>query len=186
VIPGDRADCLSREGPCVVTSWSLAPVPWPRVRALESRGGSGLLVEEELARAIRTESAAALAYWFGVSAEAASRWRRAFGVSGAATTSGSREAHGEGCRTAVAVNKTRKRSRAERAGLAEAARGRNQARHLGPRWTPANGGWTKEQLALLGTDDDEAVAEKLGRTVTSVRVRRVRLAIPVFCDRRRK
>jgi hypothetical protein len=41
-------------------------------------------------------------------------------------------------------------------------------------------------MALLGTDDDGAVAEKLGRTLASVRVKRIRLKIPVFHDRRRK
>jgi hypothetical protein len=39
---------------------------------------------------------------------------------------------------------------------------------------------------VLGTDDDEAVAKKLSRTLASVRVKRIRLAIPVFNDRRRK
>jgi hypothetical protein len=37
----------------------------------------------------------------------------------------------------------------------------------------------------LGTDDDEVIAEKFGRTLT-VRVKRIRLEIPVFRDRRRK
>jgi hypothetical protein len=93
-------------------------------------------VDEELARAIRTESAAAIVYWFGVSATAASQWRRAFGVSGTATTPGSRKAHGEVCRAAAAVNRTRERTRAERAALAEAAKRRNQARCFRLRWTP--------------------------------------------------
>ena len=87
---------------------------------------------------------------------------------------------------AAEVNKARERSKEERAALAKAARRRNQGAYLRLRWTPANGGWTKRQLALLGTDDDEVVAKKLGRTVTSVRVKRVRLKIPVFRDRRKK
>src|SRR5262245_50244449 len=42
-------------------------IPWPRCRALDQRGGcgSGLLVDEELARAVRSESTAAEMYWWG-------------------------------------------------------------------------------------------------------------------------
>jgi hypothetical protein len=46
VIRGDRVDCLYRRAPCVVTSWSDAPIAWPRVHALGCRGGTGLWVNE--------------------------------------------------------------------------------------------------------------------------------------------
>lgn len=58
---GDRAACLLRDCTVVVTGWSSAPISWPRCRALDSRGGgSGPLLDEELARAVRLESAAAV------------------------------------------------------------------------------------------------------------------------------
>ena len=60
---GDRATCLYRDTTVVITSWTDAPIPWPRCRALDSRGGFGLLVDEELARAVRHESAAAVMHW---------------------------------------------------------------------------------------------------------------------------
>jgi hypothetical protein len=59
---GDRATCLYRDALVVVTSWSDRRISWPRCLALGHRGGAGLLVEEELARAITHESAAALMY----------------------------------------------------------------------------------------------------------------------------
>src|SRR5262249_35085080 len=64
---GDRATCLYRDCTVVVTSWSGGRIPWPRCRALDQRGGcgSGLLVDEELARAVRSESAAAEMYGGG-------------------------------------------------------------------------------------------------------------------------
>jgi hypothetical protein len=78
---GDRAHCLYRDAIVVVTSWTDAPIPWPRCRALDSPGGgSGLLVDDELARAVRHESAAAVMYWWGASSSAVNDWRRALGV----------------------------------------------------------------------------------------------------------
>src|SRR5262249_24603583 len=79
---GDRATCLYRDALVVVTSWSDDRLSWPRCRAIDHRGGSGLLVEEVLARAIRSESATALTYWWGVSSKAVWRWRQALGVEG--------------------------------------------------------------------------------------------------------
>jgi hypothetical protein len=58
----------------------------------------------------------------------------------------------------------------------------NLAQHL----DPARGrGWTADQLALLGTDSDEAVAAQIGRTPAAVRVKRNLLGIASACDRRK-
>jgi hypothetical protein len=50
---GDRATCLLRDGDALVAGWTDALIFWPRCRALGSRGGSGILLEDELARAVR-------------------------------------------------------------------------------------------------------------------------------------
>src|SRR5262245_14221933 len=86
---GDRAFCLARDCEVVVTSWSGGRIPWPRCRALGRRGGSGILVEEELARALRHESAAAIRYWWGVGITTVAWWRRVLGI-GRADPEGSR------------------------------------------------------------------------------------------------
>ena len=70
--------CLYCGGECVVTSPSSAPIPWPRVQALDLKSRSRLLVDEELLRAIRTESVQAIIYWFGVSKGVVCDWRRTF------------------------------------------------------------------------------------------------------------
>ena len=65
--------------------------------------------------------------------------------------------------------------------MAEAAKRRGT--RPPPRWTPATGGWTAGQVKLLGTNRDEEVAQRIGKTVGAVTVKRVRLKIPVFRDR---
>src|SRR5687767_12665744 len=89
---GHRVYCKYRRTWCRVTSFSDAPIPWPRVQPINTRGGSGLLVGPNLLRAIRTETAEALKYWFGVSTKVVWKWRRAFKVTRLGTP-GSLAAH---------------------------------------------------------------------------------------------
>src|SRR5947209_3693810 len=87
---GDRAFCLFRDCDVIITGWTDALIPWPRCRALDtSRGGSAILVEYELARAIRHESAAAIKHWWGASRNAVWKWRQALEV-GLSDSEGSR------------------------------------------------------------------------------------------------
>jgi hypothetical protein len=65
---GDRATCLYRDCDVVVTGWTDAPISWPRALPVGERGPPGLLVDNELARAVRSESAAAVMRWWRVSA----------------------------------------------------------------------------------------------------------------------
>src|SRR5262245_50859318 len=81
---GARVFCHPRNSAVVVTSITDARLPWPRCRAIGIRGGSGLLVDDELLRAIRTEAAVAVAHWWGVPQTRVTTWRRALGAGGAA------------------------------------------------------------------------------------------------------
>jgi len=53
-----NCDCLVR-----VTSWTDAPISWPRYQPIGQRGGCGLLLDDDLARAVRRESATAIMAW---------------------------------------------------------------------------------------------------------------------------
>jgi hypothetical protein len=151
---------------------TAAPIPWPRCRLLEDGGaGSGLLVDEELARAVRCESSLALQHWFGVSPRTVWCWRRAFGVAQWGTE-GSRRLHAR-C-SAAGAEKVRGRKRTdEKEGHRLASRRRNGVRPPRPR----EGDRTAEEKALLGTLPDDVVAARTGRTEKAVTVKRLRLRL---------
>ena len=62
---GDRATCLYCGKLVIVTGMSSARIPWPLCLPAGGRGQPGLLVEEELARAVRCESVRAVRHWWG-------------------------------------------------------------------------------------------------------------------------
>src|SRR5262245_37249898 len=169
---GARAFCLVRDCLVVVTSWSACHIQWPRRRAKDGPGrASGLLVDETLALAVRQESAAAVMHWWGVSAKAVWRWRKALGVGRtdspgtrrliqAAAEKGADQLRGKPLLPEV-VEKLR------RAALAD-----------GRRPGPTGREWQPWELELLGTTPDEVVARQTRRTVGAVRVMRTRRGIP--------
>jgi hypothetical protein len=175
--------CLYRDADCVVTGVHDGRIPWARVRALERRGGSGLWVNADLERAIRTESAVALMYWFGVSTKAVWRWRKAFGVGGRATTPGSRKAIRSAAVKGAAAMRAKEWTEEELDRMAKAAKRRGTGPPL--RWTPETGGWTAKQLKPLGTDHDEAIAKRIGKTAGAAEVKRAGMKIRASRDRRR-
>src|SRR5262249_45501703 len=151
-------------------------ISWPRCRADGTRGGgSGLLLDAELADAVRHESAEAIMYWWGVSAGVVWRWRQALGVT--RTNNGGSQRliqpaadHGAAARPERGLSDEECDERSRRA--RELGLGRYlQTGYHGPRWTRA-------QLRLLGKEPDEVVAGKVGRTPNAVRVKRAKLGIP--------
>src|SRR5262245_29563768 len=77
---GQRALCEVR-GTVVINGISNAPIPWPVCSGIGiSSGRTSLVVYKDLAKAIRQESAQAVAHWWGVSVVTVSKWRRLLGV----------------------------------------------------------------------------------------------------------
>lgn len=77
---GDRTHCYLRDALVVITSWSDALITWPRCQPVGQRGGSGLLLDGDLIRAVKSESAQAVMAHWGVTAGVVWRWRKVLGV----------------------------------------------------------------------------------------------------------
>jgi hypothetical protein len=168
-----RAPSL-RVGDVVVTSWTDARIPWPRCKRLQGKGRPALLVDEELARAIRSESAAALRHWWGVGVKLVWRWRQALG--GRTDNPGSARL----IRAASAKGADEMRRKGWPAQAREEPRERAVAGDHAARLQPGYHGppWTQEQLALLGREADELIAARIGKSRDAVRAQRVRRKIP--------
>jgi hypothetical protein len=146
-------------------------------------GGSGLLLDGDLARAVRQESAAAVRQWWGVTEGVVWRWRKALGVT-RSSNDGSRQLILAASREGAQATRHRRYTTAERAECRRRAIARNLQRFLPKHRDGWH--WTREQLRLLGKEPDDVVAAKIGRTVNGVRLKRSRLGIPTALDRRHK
>jgi hypothetical protein len=165
---GDKTFCLVRDYPVVVIGWSDARISWPRCLPVEPpRCGRGLLIDDELARAIRHESAAAVAYWWGVHVSTVLHWRKALGVT---------RTNNEGTHRLVlgAIAETLKARFGEGLGRS----GRRGSSPFAPRGRPAV--WTAEEIALLGALSDAEVALRTGRSPSAVLKKRQQLGRPAM------
>jgi hypothetical protein len=180
---GDRATCLFKDCDVVIKGWTDARISWPRCLPVGTKGHPSLLVDEELARAVRHESAAALRHWWGVSALVVWKWRRVLGVDRincegttrlmrAASELGAAQVRGK----ELPPEQVEQRRRT--------ALELNLGQYLRPGYN-LDPWWSRRELALLGTDDDEVIAARIGRTPNAVGVMRRRRKVPKFRDRRR-
>jgi hypothetical protein len=174
--PRQRVWCYVCDCLAVVTDWSDAPIIWPRGRALHRKSGvPGVIVEDELARAVKQESANAIAYWWGVSMFSVIKWRKALGVD---------RRNNEGTQILIHAATTRARAVAEQNGPTEQYRQKKREHMLRMRlWEKAprvtHGlPWTPEHLAMLGTMPDREVALQTGHPLFSVKTTRQQLRIP--------
>jgi hypothetical protein len=173
---GDRAVCLYRDCDVVITSWTDAPIPWPRCRPVEyKRSRPALLVDDELVRAIQHESAAAMGFWWRVSVSVVWGWRRAYHVT-KVNNNGSNRLVRAAAEKAGAAIQSRVFTEAERDAKRRLAIDNDLQRHL--RDVVRDDTWTEDEIALLGQLPDAEVARKIGRTVSAVRQKREELGIP--------
>ena len=136
-----------------------------------------VLFREELARAVRTESAQAIGAWWGVSEGVVWRWRKALGVDGPAGTRGSRLAITGAARKGAEAVKQREFTEEERQAKREMALRLNLGRHAAA--SPKVNAWTAEELALLAdpTLSNSEIALRIGRSWRAVWQKRRRLGL---------
>lgn len=171
---GDRAHCHVRDCEMRVTGWSGGHIPWPKgCERKQSPGSPGIIVDEELARAVRHESATAVMYWWGVSNVTVIKWRRALGVT---------RKNNEGTHALVCA--AMKKAKAAQNPVRSDEYRETQRQHTLRRrpWEknpppPPENPWRPEELALLGTGTDLEVARKVDRSRVAVKSKRRKLGI---------
>jgi hypothetical protein len=176
---GDRTTCVFRDCDVVVTSWTDARVSWPRCRPLDvRRSRPGLLVNEDLARAVRCEAAAALTYWWGASEFVIRKWRRALGVS-RTDNEGTRRLIQAAAEAGARAARDRPVPPEERERRRRAALEKDLGRYLLPGFNGFNvRAWTRKEDKLVRTMPPAEVASRTGRTLTAVYDRRSLLGVP--------
>jgi hypothetical protein len=198
-----------RRGEVRVVAISDAPISWPMTRNRNGTGKLSLILCDDLVRAVKRESETAVAHHWRVSRLTVWAWRKALSVTrNTPGTAELNRAWLPDRRDDAAMDRLHAslRSPERAAKIAAAKRGRPRPEHvqemlrrmwLGKRHSKAtrrkmsesqkrlgriiNGrAWLPEEDALLGTDIDRVIAEKLGRTWSSVCSRREGLGIPSY------
>jgi hypothetical protein len=172
----DRAFCVLRDCDVVITSISDARIPWPRCRAVDARGGSGLWLGGDLAKAVKCESAAAVKYWWRLSRAAVWHMRKALGVT-RTNNKGTQRLLRRTAEYVAEVMREREWTEPERQQRREHAERLDLEQHMRDGLHRVFG-WKPGELKLLGKLPDAEVARRTGRSVAAVRSKRGKLRLP--------
>jgi hypothetical protein len=188
-------------GKVVIVAISNSRIPWPLGR-VKGNPNRALIIYGALARAVRREANQAVCFWWGVTAQTVSKWRKALGV--VEQTEGDRAVRAEHGRrnwarvrpkfhakaqdperrkkiATARIGKPRSKSVVDALKKAntgrppsETHRARQSAAHKERGTCPPwlNPAWTPNEDALLGTLTAGEVTKRTGRTTTAVYMRR--------------
>jgi hypothetical protein len=173
---GRVLSCEARDCDVVVSGYTEGRIPWPVGYPRERGGSPAPVVFGDLARAVRTESNQAVFYWFGITPQTVSKWRKALRVG--LTNPGThrlRSDHQQApwARRARAKAVAQARNPDRRAKIAAAKRGR--PRPTPPGWVPNGSAWTEAADELVRTLPPAEAAERTGHPLGSVYTRRYEL-----------
>jgi hypothetical protein len=199
---GGWLTCQLRGQDVRVGGMTDAPIIWPYVH---KKGRPSLILCGDLVRAVKRESASAVGHQWGVSQSTVHQWRKALGVP--RWTIGTsrlilhrilqnRKLSGTPQARAKMRRAWKNRTPAPEflAAARKAAKGpksedwkRRTAQRMRKEWAsgqrqghPAGHPWKDRELKLLGTQPDDVVARKVGRSLGAVQRQRWRLGIPSF------
>jgi hypothetical protein len=171
---GQKLDCEYRGRAVMIRGFSDARIMWPYTRG---GGTPSLIVFGPLIKAIERESVSAVAHHWGVSKVLVSLWRRSVGVP--------RDTPGTKRLDARRIAKLTELSQSAEMRRYKSACLKRQYRR-GERRNKYERQWTRQELALLGTDSDASIARALGCPISTVHSKRRRLKIPAHGTRGRR
>jgi len=193
---GSHLVCAIR-GRVKVSAFTTAPIPWPLTNRPTGIGKPFHVVGGSLQLALRRESKAAIAYWWGVSFSTVVRWKRALGLLG--MTEGSRQSIvDQGTYRTLTHGMTWTPDKDVLLGTASdpaiAARlgctvgmvylRRRKLKRAAYRRLPNGRPWTAAEPTAIGTMIDRQLAERFGRSVLNVARKRTKKGIPAFSQRK--
>jgi len=170
--------CEARDCDVIVSGYTESRIPWPLGYPRERGGSSAPIVFGGLVRAVRTESNQSVCFWFGITPQTVSKWRKALGVG--LTNAGThrmRSDHQQApwARRARAKAHAKARDPERRRKIAEAKRGVPRPTPYG--WVPNGISWTEAADELVRTLPPAEAAERTGHPLGSVYTRRYELGV---------
>lgn len=205
-------DCEAR-GTVEIVALSNGLIQWP-IAVVPGSFGRSLVLYRDLVRAVRRETATAVAHAWGVTLQTVTKWRKALGVKKTEANTRWRVAFGKSpaMRKALDAMHAKARDPERREKIAAAKRGKKRPAEVIEKMRRANLGrkataatraklsaaqqsrprrgrldlqpWTAAELAILAEPiTAAAMAQKTGRTLAAVNLKRRRLKMP---DARRR
>ena len=143
---GRKIECLAR-GEVQIVKLSTGRIPWPIGR---THRAESFVLYSDLARAVVRESNQAVAYWFGVTGQTVTKWRRALGVRATEGDRRLRVAIGKSpiMRKALAAMRAKARDPVRCAKIAASKRGKPRPKHVLEALRKANLGRRRGYLAV--------------------------------------
>jgi hypothetical protein len=169
---GELIFCELRGAEVVVGQINDGLIQWPCVKM---KGRRSLILCGDLVKAVRQESVVAVSYYWGVATGTVTKWRRCLGVD--PLNEGSLRLVRHYVRQAIVA--AHQPEALEKQILPRKGRPARPDRKRMPHVNY----FKPEEIALLGTDQDQVIAARLGRGAKVVEAKRRKLGIPAFGKR---
>ena len=207
---GQLVECEAR-GLVKIVRLSNARIQWP-IAVVPGQGGRSLVLYGDLARAVAHESNQAVCYWWGITPQTVTKFRKSLGVTTTEGTTKARVHIGRANHRALAAMWQKARDPVRRERIAASKRGKPRPPHVAAMLRRANKRrklsaatrarmsaahlarprrgrmdlvpWTEAEINVLReTISALEIAKRVGRSLNSINLKRSRLKLP---DARRR